>query len=52
MSTKVLLPLSVFLLSPAASEEGVKLRVSTLGYEDAQRVPAIGKRRFWGVSKR
>lgn len=36
MSTKLLLLLSVFLLSPTASEEGVKLRVSTLGYEDAQ----------------
>ena len=35
MNTKLLL-LSVFLLSPTASEEGIKLRISTLGHEDAQ----------------
>ena len=36
MNNILLLLLSVFLLSPTASESDLKLRIATLGYEDAE----------------
>ncbi len=36
MNMRILLLLSMFLLSPIASGGDLKLRISTLGYEDAQ----------------